>query len=100
MCECRCPPAPQDPRAGGPRGLPGSPAPTPLPRWRCADPGRRGAVAAGAGPPGGSGGVAAMVAVAALRRLVPAVGRAAGRYRHRHPAPRLPCGRGGACTVP
>lgn len=65
---------------GAPRGLPGSPGPVPLPRWRCPDHGRRGAVAAGAGPRGGSGGVAAM---AALRRLVPAVGRAAARYRHR-----------------
>uniref|UniRef100_A0A8C3MWH8 NADH dehydrogenase [ubiquinone] 1 alpha subcomplex assembly factor 3 n=3 Tax=Passeriformes TaxID=9126 RepID=A0A8C3MWH8_GEOPR len=34
--------------------------------------------------------------MAALRRLVPAVGRAAGRYRHRHSAPPLPCERGRA----
>ncbi|KAL9838733.1 NADH dehydrogenase [ubiquinone] 1 alpha subcomplex assembly factor 3 isoform 1-T1 [Geothlypis trichas] len=34
--------------------------------------------------------------MAALRRLVPAVGRAAGRYRHRQPAPPLPCDRGRA----
>ncbi|XP_041909781.1 WD repeat-containing protein 6 [Corvus kubaryi] len=50
--------------------------------------------AAGAGPLGGSGGVAAMAAVAALRRLVPVAGRAAARYLHRQPAPRLPCDRG------
>lgn len=88
------PSRPSGPAGGGIPTAPREPGPTPLPPWRCPGPGRRGAVAAGAGPLGGSGGVAAMAAVAALRRLVPAVGRAAGRYRHRQPAPRLPCDRG------